>query len=144
MIDQELLKKLKVRFERGADKAKLEDTQLVFEFLKQLAKENEEIKEILEDADIVVGVNVIDKDTSFWLKAQGPNIEFGTGKVENPTFIFETDMAQAAGVIFGDIDPTNAYMSGDLSIKGNLQDALAFNDLIVIAVEAFEDLIKDL
>lgn len=144
MIDQELLKKLKENFERGASQAKIEDTQLVFEFLKQLAQENEEIQEILEDADIVVGVNVIDKDTSFWLKAKGSDIEYGTGKVDNPTFIFEAEMDKAAGVIFGDIDPTQAYMAGDLVIQGNLQDALAFNDCIVVAIEIFEDMIQDL
>ncbi|HEY0088777.1 MAG TPA: SCP2 sterol-binding domain-containing protein, partial [Candidatus Lokiarchaeia archaeon] len=90
------------------------------------------------------GIEVTDKDQSFWLKANGTNIEYGDGTAKNPTFIFKTTMLQAAGIIFGDIDPTTAYMAGDITIQGNLQDALAFNDLIIVAIDAFEEIIKDL
>lgn len=144
MVDKNILIDLKKKFEQGSDKAQIEDMQLVFEFLKQIAKEDEEIKEILSDANLEVGIEVTDKDQSFWLKANGTNIEYGDGTAKNPTFIFKTTMLQAAGVIFGDIDPTTAYMAGDITIQGNLQDALAFNDLIIVAIDAFEEIIKDL
>ena len=144
MVEKRILEELKPKFERGAKLAQIEDTQLVFEFFKQLAKEHEEIEEILEDADLEMGIEVTDKNQWFWLRAKGTNIEYGEGEPEKPTFIFRTNMEKAAEVIFGDIDATKAYMAGDVEIQGNLQDALAFNDLIVIAIEAFEELIEKL
>jgi len=34
-----------------------------------------------------------------------------------------------AGMGSGDIDATSAYMSGDLQIEGNLQDAIAYGEI---------------
>ena len=141
MVDQKILDAMKINFENGAAKAQIKDTQLVFEFLKQIVKENEELQGILEGVNMEVGVDVTDKNQSFWLKANGIDITYGEGPAKSPTFIFKTDMAHAAGVIFGDIDPTAAYMNGEVAIQGNLQDALAFNDVIVVAIEAFKNLI---
>lgn len=144
MVDQKVLTELKPKFERGSALAQIEDTELTLEFFKQIAKESEEIQEILEDANLEVGIEVTDKDRWFWLRAKGTDIEYGQGKPEKPTFIFRTTMEKAAAVIFGDLDATQAYMAGEVEIQGNLQDALSFNDLIVIAIEAFEELIKNL
>ena len=144
MVDKNLLIELKEKFEAGPAEAQIEDTLIVFEFFKQIVKENEEIKETLEGTENLVQLYITDEDKWFWLKAVGPEIEYGEGIVEEPSFVFKTTMEQAAGVIFGEVDPTGAYMAGKITIEGNLQDALAFNDLIVDAIEAFEELIEEI
>ena len=144
MVDQELLLDLKEKFEAGPSEAQVEDTLMVFEFFKQVAAENDEIRETLEEANNIVQLYLFDKDKWFWLKSIDGVIDYGEGKVENPSFTFKTNMDKAAGVIFGEVDPTGAYMAGEITIEGNLQDALAFNDLIIDAIEVFEEMTDDL
>ena len=144
MVDKKLLQDLKEKFEAGPAEAQLEDTLLVFEFFKQAAQENETIQDFLDGEDIRVQLYLTDEDTWFWLKALGADIDYAEGKVEEPSFVFKTTMENAVGVIFGEVDPTAAYMAGKVTIEGNLQDALAFNDLILDAIEYFEELIEDL
>ena len=144
MVDKQLLLELKEKFELGPSEAQVEDTIKVFEFFKQVAAENDEIRETLEEADNIVQLYLFDKDMWFWLKSINGVINYGEGKVENPSFTFKTNLDKAAGVIFGEIDPTGAYMAGEITIEGNLQDALAFNDLIIDAIEVFEELTDEL
>ena len=49
-----------------------------------------------------------------------------------------------AGILMGEVDATSAYMAGDITVEGNLQDAMAFQEIIELALEAYEDLIEDL
>ena len=40
----------------------------------------------------------------------------------------------------GEVDATSAYMAGDITVEGNLQDAMAFQEILELAMEAFEDM----
>ena len=140
MVDEGLLNDLKAAMDAGADAATKESVLKVFEFFKAVSKENEDLAEELEDMDIVVQMVINDKDMKFWIKASEGNIEFGEGDVDNPSFTFSATMAVGAGMLFGEVDATSAYMAGDITVEGNLQDAMAFQEIIELAMEAFEDL----
>ncbi|MHA1439449.1 MAG: SCP2 sterol-binding domain-containing protein [Promethearchaeota archaeon] len=128
----------------GADAATPEHIPKVYEFFKQVAEENEDLKEELEDMDITVQQVLTDVNKKFWLKAKDGKLEYGEGDVENPSFTFSCTMAVGAGMILGEVDATSAYMAGDITVEGNLQDAMAFQEIIELAIEAFEDLTEDL
>ena len=140
MVDEGLLNDLKAAMDAGADAATKESVLKVFEFFKAVSKENEDLAEELEDMDIVVQMVINDKDMKFWIKASEGNIEYGDGDVDNPSFTFSATMAVGAGMLFGEVDATSAYMAGDITVEGNLQDAMAFQEIIELAMEAFEDL----
>ena len=144
MVDEALLKELKEKMDAGADSATVEDIPKVFEFFKQLADENEDLKEELEDMDITVQQVLTDVGKKFWLTAKDGKLDYGEGDVDNPSFTFSCTMAVGAGMIYGEVDATSAYMAGDITVEGNLQDAMAFQEIIELAVEAFEDLAEDL
>jgi hypothetical protein len=40
----------------------------------------------------------------------------------------------------GEADSTSLYMSGELTVDGNLQDAMAFGEVLGLMQEALEDL----
>jgi putative sterol carrier protein len=141
MVDQELIDKLKEKMDAGADAAEPDDVLDVFEFFKQVAQEDEMLAEELEDMDIVVQQVLTDVDKKYWIKAQEGNIEFGEGEADNPSFTFSATMEVGAGMLFGEVDATSAYMAGDITVEGNLQDAMAFQEIIELAMEAFEDMI---
>jgi len=144
IVDTELLKKMKEKMDAGADSASADDIPMVFEFFKQVAGENEDLKEELEDMDIVVQQVLTDVNRKFWLIAKDGKLDYGEGDVDNPSFTFSCTMAVGAGMIYGEVDATSAYMAGDITVEGNLQDAMAFQEIIELAIEAFEDLSEDL
>ena len=139
MVDQALIDKLKGLMD-DPSAATIEDYPQLLEFLKQVSKENDDLKEELEDMDIVVQMVITDKDKKFWLKAQEGNIDAGEGDVDNPSFTFSAAFETAVGMLTGEVDATSAYMAGDITVEGNLQDAMAFQEILELAMEAFEDM----
>jgi putative sterol carrier protein len=144
MVDEALLKEIKEKMDAGAAASDVNDTLRVYELFKQVAEENEDLKEELEDMDIAIQMIITDADKKFWLKAHDGTMEFGEGEVENPSFTFSATKEVGAGMLFGEVDATSAYMAGDITVEGNLQDAMAFQEIIELALEALEDLFEDL
>ena len=140
MVDADLISKVKGLIDAGADAASPDDLPTMYELYKQIAVENEDLKEELEDMDIVVQQVITDKDAKFWMKAKEGTLEYGSGDVDNPSFTFSCTLAVGAGMLYGEVDATSAYMAGDITVEGNLQDAMAFQEIIELAMEAFEDL----
>ena len=131
MVDEALLKDLKVKMEAGAGAATVEDIPKVFEFFVQVSQENEDLKEELEDMEITVQQVLTDVDAKFWLIAKDGKLSYGKGEVENPSFTFSCTMEVGSGMLFGEVDATSAYMAGDITVEGNLQDAMAFQEISI-------------
>ena len=140
MVDDALLNEIKGKIDAGAAAADVKDSLKMFELFKQIAEENEDLKEELEDMDIAIQMIITDANARFWLKAHDGTLEFGEGDVDNPSFTFSATKEVGAGMLFGEVDATSAYMAGDITVEGNLQDAMAFQEIIELAIEAFEDL----
>jgi len=141
MVDKELIAEIKAMRESGSD-----DTASIlkiFEMFKQLADEDEDLKEEVEDAEIAMQFNITDVEYKFWLVAKG-SIAYGEGDCpEDPTVSFSANKETIAGMFSGQVDATAAYMSGDLVIEGNLQDAMAFGEISSLAMEAAEEYFED-
>jgi putative sterol carrier protein len=144
MVDESLLKELRAAQDGGAAAAKPEDLMRVFKFIKEISTENEDLKEELEDMDIAIQMVITDVDYKFWLTVKEGDLDFGEGDVENPSFTMSSNLEVGAGIMMGEVDATSAYMAGDITVEGNLQDAMAFQEIIELALEAYEDLVEDL
>jgi len=138
MVDQNLVKELKEMRTKGASQPS--DALKLFEFVKQLAKESEDLKEELDDIDTtVVQLVVTDIDYKYWVKMGDGTVEYSEGEAEDPSVTMSATGATWTGMSSGEIDSTSAYMSGDLVIDGNLQDAIAFGEIQSIAMEEGAD-----
>ncbi len=144
MVDESLLKDIKTAQDKGASAASPEDMMRVFGFIKQVSVENEDLKEELEDMDIAIQMVINDVDKKYWLTVKDGKLDFGEGDVENPSFTMSSTLEVGAGIMMGEVDATSAYMAGDITVEGNLQDAMAFQEIIELALEAYEDLVEDL
>ena len=144
MVDESLLKEIKAAQEAGASSASVDNMTKNFEFIKQVSTENEDLKEELEDMDIAIQMVITDADKKFWLSVKEGNLDFGDGDVENPSFTMSSTLEVGAGILMGEVDATSAYMAGDITVEGNLQDAMAFQEIIELSLEAYEDLVEDL
>ncbi|MFX0043947.1 MAG: SCP2 sterol-binding domain-containing protein [Candidatus Hodarchaeota archaeon] len=142
MVDENLIKELKELREGGGRQPS--DALKLYEFIKQLAEENEELKEELEDIDLMtVQLVVTDIDYKYWLKIGEGKLDYGEGEAEDPSVTMSATTATWAGMGSGEIDGTSAYMSGDLVIEGNLQDAIAFGEITSLARELGADYFED-
>ena len=141
MVDEALLNEVKEKMDAGAAASDVNDTLKVYELFRQVAEENEDLKEELEDMDIAIQMVITDADKKFWLKAHDGTMEFGEGSVDNPSFTFSATKEVGSGMLFGEVDATSAYMAGDITVEGNLQDAMAFQEIIELALEALEDML---
>ncbi|MFW9866540.1 MAG: SCP2 sterol-binding domain-containing protein [Candidatus Thorarchaeota archaeon] len=138
MVDENLIKELKEIREKGQSEPS--DALKMYEFLKQLAQENEEFKEELEDMDtIIVQIVVTDIDYTFWTKFGEGVVDYGEGASDEATCTMKATQATFAGITSGEVDGTSAYMSGDLVIEGNLQDAIAYGEIQGLAMELGEE-----
>jgi putative sterol carrier protein len=144
MVDEDLLKKIKAAQDAGAASATATELQLMYEFTKQISTENEDLKEELEDMDIAIQQILTDIDKKYWLTVKEGDLQFGEGDVDNPSFTMSSTLEVGAGILMGEVDATSAYMAGDITVEGNLQDAMAFQEIIELALEAYEDLVEDL
>ena len=144
MVDESLLKDIKTAQDKGASAASPEDMMRVFGFIKQVSVENEDLKEELEDMDIAIQMVINDVDKKYWLTVKEGKLDYGEGDVENPSFTMSSTLEVGAGIMMGEVDATSAYMAGDITVEGNLQDAMAFQEIIELALEAYEDLVEDL
>jgi len=144
MVDKDLLKELKEKFDAGPENAEPDDILKVYELFKQISEENDDLKEAMEDMDIKVQMNITDIDKKFWVSVWECVFNYGEGEIEDASFTFSTTKDVGYSLIYGQTDATSAYMAGDITVEGNLQDAMAFQEIIELCTEAFEDLKEDL
>ena len=134
MVDENLINEIKEMRDKGPGEPS--DALKLFEFMKQLGQENEEFKEELEDIDTVCAqMEVTDIDFKYWVKFGEGAVEYGEGAADDATVTMKATQATWTGLSAGEIDSTSAYMSGDLVIEGNLQDAIAFGEIQGLATE---------
>ncbi len=144
MVSKELVKELQEKFDAGAAAAEPDIALKCFDLFNQISQEMEDLKEELEDMDIAVQMILTDVDKKYWIKASEGKMEFGAGDVDNPSFTFSATKEVGLGMLFGEVDATSAYMAGDITVEGNLQDAMAFQEIIELAMEGFEDILDEM
>ncbi|MFX1303137.1 MAG: SCP2 sterol-binding domain-containing protein [Promethearchaeota archaeon] len=140
MVSDDLLKKLK-DIREGVGERQPSDALLLAEALKQLAVENEDIKEEVEDMDTIIAqFEYTDMDYKYWVKVGEGQVDYGEGVAEDASVTMKAAAATWAGMGSGEIDATSAYMSGDLQIEGNLQDAIAYGEVNNMVGEVLREL----
>jgi len=142
MVDKKILAQLKAM--RESEGGKPEDALILYEFIKQVAKENEELKEELDDIEpLKVQFVVSDADFKYYVTLGGGDFDYAAGEIDEPNVTMSATQATWKGLSIGELDSTSAYMSGDLKIEGNLQDAIAYGEILSLAMESFEDYSED-
>jgi putative sterol carrier protein len=139
MVDQALLDEVKAIQKNGAKEPG--DAIKMFKLAQALAKESEDMKDEIEDMDeIKVGLVVSDKDFKFSVIMGAGKFEINEGEISDASVTLSTSMENWSGMLSGEVDATSLYMGGDLTIDGNLQDAIAFGEVLSIMQEELEDM----
>lgn len=143
MVDQALIEKLK-KLRASTDAAdKREAIQTLFEVFKQASKEDEDLKEEVEESNLCMQFKITDSDNAFWISARDGEINYGEGEGPDVTVTMSATQETMTGILSQEIDATSAYMGGDLQIDGSLQDAMAFAEIADLAREFIEEMMED-
>jgi len=141
MVDVQLALEIKDMYDNKKVVEKPENLLKIYEFVKQLSLEIEELQEELEDIDEFSAQIVISEpDFKCWIKLGGGKFEYGEGEVDDPSYTLSCRYEIMGGMMQGEIDRTGAYMAGDLTIEGNLQNAIAYGEFLSLAMELSRDL----
>ncbi len=147
MVNKELIDKLKnwqanpPNPDEVDESFGLEFLTTLFTLFKELSEEDEDLKDEVEDADICMQFIMTNEsqEFKFWISAREGKIDFGQGDGPDVTVTMKASAEIMFGILSGQEDATSAYMSGDLMIEGNLQDAMAFGEISSIAAELIQE-----
>ena len=147
MVNQELINKLKAwqedppTAETADEKFGIEFLTTLFTLFKELSEEDDDLKEEVEDSDICLQFIMMYKDQEFkfWISARDGKIDFGIGAGPEVTVTMKAESENMFKLLSGQGDGTSMYMAGDLSIEGNLQDAMSFNGIASIAADLIRE-----
>jgi putative sterol carrier protein len=111
----------------------------LFEIIKALSEESEELQDEVENADLSVQFLTTDTDLQFWIEIRNNEIKYGQGHGPEISVTLSGEQEIITGILSQDVDATSAYMSGDLIIDGDLQDAMAFGEIGELARREMEE-----
>jgi len=149
MVDQGLIDKLKGWREDPPDEDSIDEKfgedfiTTLFSIFKQLSEEDEDLKDEVEDAELCMQFIMTweGKDFKFWISVRDGKMDFGVGEGPDVTVTLKAAADKMFSMLSGEAESTALYMSGDLTIEGNLQDAMAFGEISSIAADLIEELI---
>ena len=131
-----------VRKMQGKSKLKEDPRNFLklLELTKQISVEDEELKEALEIDKIVGQVTITDRDFSLWFSAGEGTFDYGEGEADDPSYIMKATWEILGRLLSGESDGVEEYMSGDLIIEGNLEDANNYGEITRTTIEAMQRL----
>jgi len=80
----------------------------------------------------------IDGKPYAWMKVDHQKFSMGSGEISSPDITLDMTSELAVGIFSGAIDPTAAYMNGELKVDGIINDALIFRTILDIVQDELE------
>ncbi|TFF85587.1 MAG: SCP2 sterol-binding domain-containing protein [Promethearchaeota archaeon] len=140
-MDEKLALEIKEMYDNKKVGEKPENLLRIYEFVKQFSMENEELQEELEDInEFQAQIHISDPEFKCWIKLGDGKFEYGENEIEDPSFTLSCTQEIMGGMMQGEIDSMSAYMSGELTIDGNLQNSMAYGEFLGLAMELSQDL----
>lgn len=105
----------------------------------EMANNSEDVQDEIEDWDKKILFD-LGGSANFWIKAENGKFSTGQGKIEDPDVSMIISEDNAIMMFTGQLDSTDAYLSGKLKIEGSMDDAQKFGSITEIIRDELEDL----
>ena len=113
------------------------DLKDYFTVFAQICNNTEDAEDEMEDFDRRFQFK-IDGKPAAWFNIENCKIEIGSGSIESPDITLEMSGQLAVDIFSGQVDPTQAYMNGDLKVDGIINDAIVFKDILEVVQDEME------
>jgi putative sterol carrier protein len=114
-----------------------EDLKDYFTVLTQICNNTEDIQDEVEGFDRTFLFRINGRPVA-WLSIRDKRFEVGSDGIEGPDVTLDMTEEVAIGLFSGQIDPTAAYMNGDLKVDGVINDAVALQNILNLFQEEME------
>lgn len=115
----------------------VEDFKDYFTVFTQIANNTEDVQDEVEGFDRTF-LYKINGTPLAWLRIKDKRFEMGSDGVEGPDVTLDMTQEVAIGMFSGQVDPTAAYMSGDLRVDGVINDAIMLRNILDLIHEEME------
>jgi putative sterol carrier protein len=115
----------------------MEDFQDYFTVFTQISNNTEDIQDEVEGFDRTFLYKINGRPLA-WLSIKDKRFEMGSGGIEGPDITLDMSEEVAIGIFSGQVDPTAAYMSGDLRVDGVINDAIVLRNILNLVHEEME------
>lgn len=115
------------------------DFQGFWQNFVEMANDSDDVQDETEDWDKKIQFD-IGGSTDFWIKTKNGQFSMGQGKIEDPDVSMRISEDDAIKMFAGQLDSTDAYLSGKLKIEGNMDDAQKFGSITQIIRDELEEL----
>src|SRR5258708_2930325 len=90
---------------------------------KKLSNENTRLRKMNRDWTKVVQLHATDLKEDFRMKVSaGEIVEIAVGAADQPDIIISSTSEIFCDMFWGDLNPTQKYLSGELQVKGSQED----------------------
>jgi putative sterol carrier protein len=115
----------------------MEDLKDYFTVFTQISNNTEDIQDEVEGFDRTFLYKINGRPVA-WLSIKDKRFEMGSGDIEGPDLTLDMSQEVAIGVFSGQVDPTAAYMSGNLKVDGAINDAIVLGNIMDLVHEEME------
>jgi len=115
----------------------LADLRDFFTVFIQICNDTEDIQDEVEKFDRTFLFKIDDKPVA-WFSIKGQKFEMASGDLPGADITLEMSGEIALGIFAGRVDPTAAYMNGDLRVDGVINDAIQFRTILEMVLEELE------
>jgi putative sterol carrier protein len=115
----------------------MEDFKDYFTVFTQISNNTEDIQDEVEGFDRTFLYKINGRPVA-WLSIKDKRFEMGSGDIEGPDLTLDMSQEVAIGVFSGQVDPTAAYMSGNLKVDGAINDAIVLGNIMDLVHEEME------
>jgi len=115
----------------------MEDLKDYFTVLTQISNNTEDIQDEVEGFDRTFLFKISGRPVA-WLSIKDKRFEMGSDDIEGPDITLDMSEEVTIGMFSGQVDPTAAYMSGDLRVDGVINDAIVLRNILNLVHEEME------
>lgn len=126
-----------LRKKRETKEAKPEDMPLIFEALAEFAAQDSEVQEVISTTDdMKINFKIRDTDIAANMVIEGGKLSAGKGEVADADAVVEMIADVATKMVIGETEALReAYMSGDVTIEGDMSKLMALRPIMDIVRE---------
>ncbi len=134
-VDEALKDSVLDKIEEGT--FSMDDLPDFFAVFTQLCNCTEDIQDEVEGFNRKFQYKIDGKPYA-WMKVENLKFSMGSGEIDSPDITLDMSSSLAVGIFSGAVDPTAAYMNGELKVDGIINDALVFRTILDIVQDELE------